>query len=81
MDVWIKWPSLDNPQVNESKGNNTVMLGYVWPIGKAAFPDFFNERTKQWWKNEIVNHYKNTLTFDGLWIDMNEPGKEAFYLK
>lgn len=41
--------------------------------GKAVFPDFFLERTKIWWKNEIIMHHK-TIPFDGLWIDMNEPG-------
>ncbi len=69
-DIWIKWPSIDNPQKNElnKKGNNTYMLGYVWPRGKTVFPDFFLEKTHEWWKNEIMSYYSSTLTFDGLWI-------------
>ena len=63
---------MNNPQKDEINGNNTYMLGYVWPEGKAVFPDFFLERTKSWWKNEIKMHF-NTVPFDGLWIDMNEP--------
>ena len=37
------------------------------------FPDFFKSKTKAWWKNEIKKNYDSLLTFDGLWIDMNEP--------
>jgi maltase-glucoamylase len=64
--IWIKWPKDQNPQLNESVTNdNTNMLGYVWPKGKAVFPDFFKNKTKNWWKTEIVNHYNNVLKFDG----------------
>jgi alpha-glucosidase (family GH31 glycosyl hydrolase) len=44
------------------------MVGYVWPIGRTVFPDFFKERTQEWWINEIKNHHNNVLKFDGLWI-------------
>lgn len=70
-DVWIKWPQDINPQVSETVNRN--MLGYVWPEGKVLFPDFFNNRTNQWWADEIKLYYQNVLKFDGLWIDMNEP--------
>lgn len=73
-DVFIKWPEDDNPQKNETADNkNEYMVGYVWPEGKTVFPDFFRNSTKQWWMEEIDKHYKNVLTFDALWIDMNEP--------
>uniref|UniRef100_S4RJX0 Uncharacterized protein n=1 Tax=Petromyzon marinus TaxID=7757 RepID=S4RJX0_PETMA len=45
----------------------------------AAMPDFFRERTARWWQREIEEFYRNPTTptdsmeFDGLWIDMNEP--------
>jgi alpha-glucosidase len=52
-DVFIKWP------------NGTEMLGHVWPEDKSAFPDFFLTSTAEWWKDEIINHYKTVLTFDG----------------
>lgn len=71
-DIWIKWPTVNNPQKDEMQGNNQYMLGYVWPEGKTVFPDFFKESTKKWWQKEIVAHFKN-VQFDGLWIDMNEP--------
>lgn len=70
--MYIKWPKDSHEQVDELGGNNEYMLGYVWPSGKAAFPDFFKNQTKLWWKSEIKKHYQN-VPFDGLWIDMNEP--------
>lgn len=60
----MKWPKNENPQLDEIGGNNPYMLGYVWPSGKTAFPDFFKEKTKNWWKKEIKDHY-NSVSFDG----------------
>jgi len=54
--------------VDELGGNNEYMLGYVWPNGKAVFPDFFKNKTKNWWKDEIVKHYQ-TVPFDGYKIE------------
>nr|XP_053632508.1 maltase-glucoamylase-like isoform X2 [Cherax quadricarinatus] len=69
-DVYIKWPQDVIPQENFNAGD--IMLGYVWPDNRTAFPDFFRNSTKEWWQEEIVLLHK-TLEFDGLWIDMNEP--------
>ena len=49
-----------------------LMRGAVWP-GPVFFPDFFTRRTQQWWSRWIHDFYKVNVTFDGLWIDMNEP--------
>ena len=70
-DIYIKWPSDQNPQWNEShvfnetSGNNTYILGYVWPDGKCVFPDFFKNETKTWWSNQIEKHHREVLQFDG----------------
>ncbi len=50
----------------------------VWPEGKVLFPDFFNNKTVDWWADEIKTYYDTVLKFDGLWI-----GKHIFcvYLK
>ncbi|CAF2048842.1 unnamed protein product [Rotaria magnacalcarata] len=69
-DIWIKWPARKNVQFNETGNRN--MLGYVWPDGKAVFPDFFYPPAFDWWKSQIVDYHKQ-LKFDGIWIDMNEP--------
>jgi hypothetical protein len=54
-----------NPQKNETGyNNNSYMLGYVWPEGKTVFPDFFKDKTQQWWIKEIKEHYNNVLKFD-----------------
>lgn len=37
--------------------------------------DFFAKRTQNWWERWIKNFRAINLTFDGLWLDMNEPGK------
>lgn len=65
-DVWIKWPIDLNPQAQETVNRN--MLGYVWPEGKVLFPDFFNNKTVQWWSDEIENYYQTLFKFEGLWI-------------
>ncbi|CAF0867380.1 unnamed protein product [Adineta ricciae] len=69
-DIWIKWPEAKNIQFNETGNRN--MLGYVWPIGKTVFPDYFYPPALDWWKKQVLDYYK-LLKFDGLWIDMNEP--------
>ena len=64
-DIWIKWPEDINPQKDEIQGNNPYILGYVWPEGKTVFPDFFKNRTQDWWQQQIKEHYQTRLKFDG----------------
>ncbi|PAV80118.1 hypothetical protein WR25_02992 [Diploscapter pachys] len=77
--TFIEWPSADlvphNIQDQYPMAKNTlVMLGNVWPERNTAFPDFLDptNQTTQWWTNEFVLFHQ-TLKFDGIWIDMNEP--------
>jgi len=46
------------------------LLGVVWP-GRAAFPDFTDPETRQWW----AGWYQRLLDAGvaGVWHDMNEP--------
>jgi hypothetical protein len=76
---FIEWPSENLvPQSIQGKyplaKNTTVMLGVVWPDKHVGFPDFLDPSnvTNQWWISEFVNFHQ-TLPFDGIWIDMNEP--------
>jgi alpha-glucosidase (family GH31 glycosyl hydrolase) len=76
---FVEWPSENLvPQSIQGKyplaKNTTVMLGVVWPDKHVGFPDFLDPSnvTNQWWISEFVNFHQ-TLPFDGIWIDMNEP--------
>ncbi|XP_048120689.1 LOW QUALITY PROTEIN: sucrase-isomaltase, intestinal [Alosa alosa] len=69
--VWGKvWPDFPNVTVDESLDWDTQVEMYR---AYAAFPDFFRNVTAEWWHREILDFYTNTMKFDGLWIDMNEP--------
>uniref|UniRef100_A0A7N6ALI3 alpha-glucosidase n=1 Tax=Anabas testudineus TaxID=64144 RepID=A0A7N6ALI3_ANATE len=69
--VWGKvWPDFPNVIVNDSLDWDSQVEEYR---AFTAFPDFFRSTTAAWWQNEIMDFYNNTLKFDGIWIDMNEP--------
>uniref|UniRef100_A0A672GPR3 alpha-glucosidase n=1 Tax=Salarias fasciatus TaxID=181472 RepID=A0A672GPR3_SALFA len=69
--VWGKvWPDYPNVTVNTSLDWDTEVELYR---AYTAFPDFFRQRTADWWQNEMREYYEKTLKFDGIWIDMNEP--------
>ncbi|CAL1536865.1 unnamed protein product [Lymnaea stagnalis] len=59
MDVFVK------------KANGDILIGSVWP-GKTAFPDFFHPNAYKYWYKQ-ASEFHAILSFDGLWIDMNEP--------
>ncbi|NXN82517.1 MGA protein, partial [Bombycilla garrulus] len=87
-DVFVEWPGgeellyskvwsfLPNVQINESLPHEDQVENYV---SHCVFPDFFRNATMEWWKQEIVEVHDNptnasqSLKFDGLWTDMNEP--------
>ncbi|XP_054985594.1 maltase-glucoamylase [Sorex araneus] len=75
--VWGKvWPDLPGVVINSSLDWETQVKLYR---AHAAFPDFFRTSTIKWWKNELKELHTNTwkpqnsLKYDGIWIDMNEP--------
>ncbi|CAJ0565183.1 unnamed protein product, partial [Mesorhabditis spiculigera] len=76
---FIEWPRFElvphqvqdqYPMAKDTK----IMLGNVWPERNTAFPDFLDPTniTNNWWTAEFAR-FHNTLGFDGIWIDMNEP--------
>ncbi|KAK7082631.1 hypothetical protein SK128_006752 [Halocaridina rubra] len=71
-DVYIKWMSPDLIPIDQEPGLDNYMVGYVWPDTKTVFPDFFKPETKTWWANELST-FHDTVDFDAIWIDMNEP--------
>ena len=60
LDVWVK------------KASGGPVKGQVWPSDPVYFPDYTNPRTELWW-SLLVREYHDTIAYDGLWIDMNEP--------
>ncbi|XP_012944618.1 maltase-glucoamylase, intestinal [Aplysia californica] len=71
VDGNVKWHPDAQVPANRSDPNGAI-LGYVWPQGPVVFPDFLKKEVNDIWAELIVDHSKQ-LTFDGLWIDMNEP--------
>ena len=49
------------------------LIAYNLP-GQIVFPDFFNPDMQTLW-DKILNEFYKNLTYDGLWIDNNEPGQ------
>ena len=47
------------------------LISFVWP-GQAVFPDFFSEAGAELWKYAMEKYYQ-TVKYDGIWLDMNEP--------
>ncbi|NXI63030.1 MGA protein, partial [Anseranas semipalmata] len=87
-DVFIKWPNTSDivfgkvwPDFPNVEVNNSLDWDSQVELYRAytAFPDFFRNSTVEWWATEIREVYNNphnasqSLKFDGLWIDMNEP--------
>ena len=60
LDVWVK------------KKSGGPITGQVWPSDPVYFPDFTNPRTELWW-SLLITEFHDTIAYDGLWIDMNEP--------
>ncbi|XP_070541629.1 maltase-glucoamylase-like [Ptychodera flava] len=63
------WPYYKNVTVNDSVPWEYKVENYN---AHAVFPDFRHPKAEEWWTDLIVD-FHNTLEFDGIWIDMNEP--------
>jgi alpha-glucosidase len=58
-DVFVRYPDGEH------------WIAGVWP-GDCAFPDFTDEKVRQWWATTTAGWLKETGV-SGLWNDMNEP--------
>lgn len=56
--------------IRSAANTDEPFVGQVWP-GDAVYPDFMHENTADWWKGLVGEFHKN-VSFDGLWLDMNE---------
>ncbi len=50
--------------------DGSIFRGVVWP-GWASFPDFSQQRVREWWGAQYARALKHGI--DGFWHDMNEP--------
>ena len=55
----------------KSNYTNDDLISMVWP-GHAVFPDFFSQSGVELW-NYAMQKYYQTVKYDGMWLDMNEP--------
>ncbi|KAJ6533997.1 glycoside hydrolase family 31 protein [Mycena vulgaris] len=46
-------------------------IGQVWP-GYTVFPDWFANKTQQWWTESLKNWSDGGVEYSGIWLDMNE---------
>jgi alpha-glucosidase len=59
-----------NENVFVKNPNGNYFIGQVWP-GDCVFPDFLNEKTRNWWGEQY--RFLLGCEVDGFWNDMNEP--------
>ncbi|CAN8004529.1 unnamed protein product [Ixodes hexagonus] len=69
-DVFVRQGN--NPPVSNT---NAVLLAKGLPSGLSAFPDFFKNRTRVWWRNLLEDYQGNVTEFSGLFLDVNEPAE------
>ncbi|KAG0412734.1 hypothetical protein HPB47_010125 [Ixodes persulcatus] len=59
-----------------STPNHVIQLYHKGlPSGLSAFPDFFKNRTRNWWKNLIEEYQGNVTEFNAIFLDVNEPAE------
>lgn len=59
-----------NVFVLDPEGNKPI-VGYVWPE-ESVYPDFSNPLAQDWW-TKLCDDFHDVISYDALWIDMNEP--------
>ncbi|XP_023324355.1 sucrase-isomaltase, intestinal [Eurytemora carolleeae] len=55
-----------------SNSSGDPLVGKVWPADNCHFPDFSNPTTQEWWISQLAVFHE-LVSYDGIWIDMNEP--------
>jgi alpha-glucosidase len=70
-DIYDPYTKGVEKQVFIKNPDGTEYIGQVWP-GYSVFPDWFANNTQSWWTEALKNWSESGITFDGIWLDMNE---------
>ncbi|THU98216.1 hypothetical protein K435DRAFT_721010 [Dendrothele bispora CBS 962.96] len=70
-DVYNPYTSGSERGVFVRNPDGSEYIGQVWP-GYTVFPDWFNNKTEQWWLEAMTNWSEGGIEFSGIWLDMNE---------
>ncbi|VEL34142.1 unnamed protein product [Protopolystoma xenopodis] len=70
-DYWPYKTGLEADIFVKDNRTGEPLVGEVWP-GLTVFPDFTHPNIGEWWGNALTAFHE-TVPFDGIWIDMNEP--------
>uniref|UniRef100_A0A0P5XVY9 Lysosomal alpha-glucosidase protein n=1 Tax=Daphnia magna TaxID=35525 RepID=A0A0P5XVY9_9CRUS len=63
MDVFVK---------NSAEPGAPPFVGKVWNTVSTVWPDFTHPNATEYWTNQL-KAFHDEVSFDGAWIDMNEP--------
>jgi len=69
-DKLIKTKTFMKSAQNPDKYSGAI-IGQVWP-GKCGFVDYLADNATSYWLEGLSDLY-DLASFDGIWIDMNEP--------
>ena len=75
--LWLAWQSHDSHMTVTWQSHTchmtveSVVILQVWP-GNTTFPDFTHPAIGTYWSQQLAS-FRENISFDGLWIDMNEP--------
>ena len=72
-DAFVRWWNTSLVPIDQSVGCRDYVVGYMWTRNKTLLPDFFQQRTVDWWTEEMRRFSVLAGGPEGVWIDMNEP--------
>ncbi|KAG7165583.1 Lysosomal alpha-glucosidase-like 2 [Homarus americanus] len=71
-DAFIKWQRPEYVPKDQPRDAGEYLVGSMWGNQPALYPDFLRPATQSWWVNEFKTFHQS-VPFDAVWLDMNEP--------
>ena len=72
-DVFVRWFNSSLVPEDQCEGCRDYIVAKERHSAPGLFPNFFANRTVQWWTDEIRRFSAAAGGPDGIWIDVNEP--------